>query len=83
MEVVPHLQRVEQLLHDPRGCVFEYRGAHHRNQEDDDRVMYVAENGDAEYRAGAVDRAQRAKEQTFINIVSVADRFRHDLTHPA
>ena len=25
--------------------------------------MYVAENGDAEYRAGAVDRAQRAVEE--------------------
>ncbi len=32
-------------------------------EEDDDRVMYVAENGDAEYRAGAVDRAQRAVEE--------------------
>ena len=74
---------VEQLLHDPRGCVFEYRGAHHRNQEDDDRVMYVAENGDAEYRAGAVDRAQRAVEEPSVDQAVLLAGDENGLVHPA
>ena len=46
-------------------------------------VMYVAENGDAEYRAGAVDRAQRAVEEPSVDQAVLLAGDENGLVHPA
>ena len=74
---------VEELLHNPRGRVFKNRGADHRNQKDDDWIMEIAEHGDAQYRTGAVNRAQRTVEESTVYQATFLARNKDGFIDPA